>query len=121
MPLNGGDKVQTPYWCPVNKSTETPREYAFLVILEQVFSPRDSLPLSEKRTKVFSSESHALEALIEEYKRLANRLDQKDKESKLGIFEDMTKISTVSDFWKAVNRVGWFRFSIQEIYINEGF
>lgn len=93
----------------------------FLVTLEQVFSPKDSLPLSEKRTKIFSSESCALDALIEEYKKLANRLDEKDKLARLAILEDQTKVSTVTDFWTAVNRVGWFRFSIKEVYINEGF
>ena len=115
------DKVQTPHWCPLHKSTETPREHAFLVTLEQVFASKNSFPLSEKRTKLFSSESCALEALIEEYKKLAGRLDQKDKLSRLAILEDQTKISTITDFWTAVNRVGWFRFSIKETYINEGF
>lgn len=115
------DKVQTPHWCPLHKSTETPREHVFLVTLDEIYLSGDRFPLSEERRRIFSSESHALEALIEEYKKFANRLDQKDKESKLAIFDDITKISTISDFQTAVSQVGWFSFSIKEIYINEGF
>lgn len=114
-------KPTTPHWCPLHKSTETSREHAFLVTLDEIYLSGDRFPLSEEQRRIFSSESHALEALIEEYKKFANRLDQKDKESKLAIFDDITKISTVSDFQTAVSQVGWFSFSIKEIYINEGF